>query len=346
MLSYFKHTSIFKQPGGTSRGVLHTKDSWIIRLQGNESVGYGEVSIIPKLSLDNPNEIEGILDKLKSCSTLDHFKTELGNLSNFPAIQFALECAILDYLNPAQPHLLYPSNFSNGTRGIPINGLIWMGEKEPMLQQIETKLEAGFTCLKMKVGAIDFEKELSILQHIRSAFSPTELELRVDANGAFSPLEAEEKLKQLSTYHIHSIEQPIQQNQWVAMAYLCQQNIIPIALDEELIGCTQKELMLNSIQPQYIILKPSLLGGFEISEQWVALANKLNMGWWATSALETNIGLNAIAQWTATQNNPMPQGLGTGQVFTNNFASPLELKGENLYSNSNVNWEIPNHLFQ
>lgn len=345
MLTYFKHTSIFKQPGGTSRGVLHTKDSWIVRIEEGEKIGFGEISIIPDLSLDDPAQIEHMLDNLKDASIAE-LKQTIIQLSGFPAVQFGLDCAIQDYNTDENQHILFPSSFTAGTKGIPINGLIWMGTQPEMTQQIENKLQQGFKCLKMKVGAIDFEKEIAILQNIRKAFSAAELELRLDANGAFSVDEAASKLDTLSQFDIHSIEQPIKPNQWQEMAQICRSSAIPIALDEELIGCKAKTNMLSTIAPQYIILKPSLLGGFIATEEWVELAKKHNINWWATSALETNIGLNAIAQWTATQNNAMPQGLGTGQVFTNNFNSPLFLEGEHLFYNTDVNWQLPLHLFE
>ena len=332
-LSYHKHTSIFKTPGGTSRGVLHSKDSWILSLCDTRQpnvIGTGEVSIIENLSIDSPPLMENQLDWL--CTHInDDYVTLMSELIDFPAIQFGLETAFLD-LKTGGKQILFPSDFTTGTKGIPMNGLVWMGSFGQMHHQLKEKLATGFTCIKIKVGAIDFEQELNLLKQIRQEFSPEEIEIRVDANGAFPVNEAEEKLKQLSNYRLHSIEQPIKQGQWEKMAGLCNKNILPIALDEELIGITtEKATLLDTIKPQYIILKPSLLGGLHQSEQWVKLAEDRSIGWWATSALETNVGLNAIAQWTAIQNNPMPQGLGTGQLFTNNFPSPLEVRNGELW---------------
>jgi len=312
---------------------LHSKDSWILSLCDTRQpnvIGTGEVSIIENLSIDSPPLMENQLDWL--CTHInDDYVTLMSELIDFPAIQFGLETAFLD-LKTGGKQILFPSDFTTGTKGIPMNGLVWMGSFGQMHHQLKEKLATGFTCIKIKVGAIDFEQELNLLKQIRQEFSPEEIEIRVDANGAFPVNEAEEKLKQLSNYRLHSIEQPIKQGQWEKMAGLCNKNILPIALDEELIGITtEKATLLDTIKPQYIILKPSLLGGLHQSEQWVKLAEDRSIGWWATSALETNVGLNAIAQWTAIQNNPMPQGLGTGQLFTNNFPSPLEVRNGELW---------------
>jgi L-alanine-DL-glutamate epimerase-like enolase superfamily enzyme len=218
-----------------------------------------------------------------------------------------------------------------------------MGTPEFMKQQIRTKLDAGFRCIKMKIGAIDFETELGLLKEIRKEFSPEEVTLRVDANGAYSYQTALENLKRLSDLHIHSIEQPIEAGRWSEMAELCRQSPVPIGLDEELIGISSgKEMqkLVETIRPAYLILKPSLHGGLAGCEKWIELANKNNVGWWITSALESNIGLNAIAQWTFQQNIKMEQGLGTGQLFTNNFDSPLEISGDQLWFRPERKWEL------
>ena len=260
---------------------------------------------------------------------------------NLPALRFGLETAVLDIKTTSQG-LLYKTAFSKGTKGIIINGLIWMGEKQFMFEQIKTKIENGFRCIKMKIGAIDFQEEVSLLKYIRSQFSKDDIELRVDANGAFSPNSALEKLKTLAQFDLHSIEQPIKQGQLDAMAKLCHTTPLAIALDEELIGIIsriEKENLLAHIQPQYIILKPSLLGGLRSSEEWISIAKSLNIGWWATSALESNIGLNAIAQWVSHIKTDMPQGLGTGQLFMNNVTSPLYLKGDRLHFEPSKKWD-------
>ena len=260
----------------------------------------------------------------------------------FPSIQFGLEQALLS-VKSVNPFVLFPSNFTESKDSVNINGLIWMGSEAFMKKQIADKLETGFSTIKMKIGAIDFETELALLKSIRKEFSSNEIELRVDANGAFAPKEALDKLKRLSDFELHSIEQPIKQGQIGEMADLCAKTPIPIALDEELIGVfdvTKKKELLLTIKPQYIILKPSLVGGIRSSEEWIDLAEKQQAGWWITSALESNIGLNAIAQWTYTLRNKMPQGLGTGSLFTNNIESPLEVKNGYLHYNTNKNWKI------
>ncbi|VAV83906.1 O-succinylbenzoate synthase, partial [hydrothermal vent metagenome] len=263
-------------------------------------------------------------------------------LVEFPAIQFGLEMAFLS-LKSQDKFTLFPSKFTEGKDTIPINGLVWMGDKQFMAQQIKEKIENGFRCIKMKIGSIDFKTEVELLRSIRQEFSVNDIELRVDANGAFSPNEALEKLKTLSEFDLHSIEQPIKQGQFEAMASLCEQTPLPIALDEELIGVfdiTKKEELLHNINPQYIILKPSLIGGFKGSNEWIKSAEQQNIKWWITSALESNVGLNAIAQWTYTLGNKMPQGLGTGSLFTNNFLSPLIVENGTLRHEQNQQWDF------
>ncbi|WP_353777778.1 enolase C-terminal domain-like protein [Winogradskyella sp. 3972H.M.0a.05] len=339
--TYHKYILDFKRPSGTSRGVMTTKETWFIILDANGKRGIGECGILRGLSFDDRPDYE---DKLKwVCKHIDlGLNTLLGELTEFPSIQFGLEIAFKS-LEGATEFDLFPSNFTRGEASIPINGLIWMGDESFMKTQIKQKIEAGFSCIKMKIGAIDFETELSLLKSIRKEFSPSDIELRVDANGAFSPDDALRKLERLSEFKLHSIEQPIKQGQFVAMAKLCEQTPLPIALDEELIGVfdvTKKQELLQIIKPQYIILKPSLVGGFKGSNEWISLAEQLNIGWWITSALESNIGLNAIAQWTYTLDSKMPQGLGTGSLFTNNFDSPLKVKNGTLQYDKSMTWNI------
>jgi o-succinylbenzoate synthase len=263
-------------------------------------------------------------------------------LMEFPSIQFGVEMAF-ESLASSNPFLLFPSEFTEGKKTISINGLIWMGEPQFMKQQIEEKLAQGFNCIKLKIGAIDFQKELDLLHYIRANFDEKSIEIRVDANGAFNKIEALNKLNQLSGFELHSIEQPISVKQYDSMAELCRKTPIPIALDEELIGVfnySEKEALLQKIKPQFIILKPSFIGGFKGTKEWIDLAEKYQIGWWITSALESNIGLNAIAQWTFLQNNSMPQGLGTGGLYTNNFDCPLEVKNGQLQYNSEIDWEV------
>ncbi|WP_222984008.1 o-succinylbenzoate synthase [Flagellimonas meishanensis] len=339
--TYTKYNLDFKVPSGTSRGVLAQKETWFILLEEEGNMGVGECGVLRGLSFDDVPDYEEQL--AWTCQNIALGEAELlKRLTLFPSIRFGLEQAFLS-LRSKDPFKLFPSNFTEKEEPIAINGLIWMGDETFMLSQLEQKLQEGFKCIKMKIGAIDFEKELAILHSIRNRFSKEEIELRVDANGAFGPHEAMGKLQELSAYQIHSIEQPIKPRQWHAMAQLCEDTPLPIALDEELIGIfdvTEKERMLQTIKPQYIILKPSLVGGFAACSEWISLAEQNNIGWWITSALESNIGLNAIAQWTYTLENEMPQGLGTGSLYTNNFTCPLEVANGNLYYRKERNWNL------
>lgn len=339
--SYKKYILDFKRPSGTSRGVLTQKETWFIILEDNGKTGIGECGILRTLSIDDRPDYE---EKLKWVCENIHLGEEYlwNSLNEFPSIQFGLEMAFQS-VRSDDPYLLFPSAFTNGTKGIDINGLVWMGEESYMKQQIEEKLQQGFDCIKLKIGAIDFDKELNLLRFIRSNFSAEEIEIRVDANGAFSSTDSLDKLMQLNTFQLHSIEQPVKQGQLDLMADLCNKTPFPVALDEELIGVSgykNKEALLQKIKPQYIILKPSLIGGFRGSKEWIDIAEKMNIGWWITSALESNIGLNAIAQWTFLQNNPMPQGLGTGALYTNNFESPLEVINGKLIYNPDIQWQV------
>lgn len=339
--SFNKYQLKFKQASGTSRGVFTTKDTWFINIENKNSIGIGECGMFRGLSCDDRPDFEQTL--LWAC---DHINLGLDNLLKklieFPSIQFGIEMAFLD-LKAKSSHVLFPSKFTEGMDSIPINGLIWMGDKQFMKSQIRTKLNQGFDCLKMKIGAIDFETELALIKSIRKEFDAKTIEIRVDANGAFSESEALEKLKRLSDYELHSIEQPIKQGQYDAMAELCNKTPLPIALDEELIGVhdvTRRKKLLQTINPQYIILKPTLVGGFLGSQSWIDLAEDLHIGWWITSALESNIGLNAIAQWTYSLNVERPQGLGTGMLFSNNFLSPLQINNGNLQYNPKEKWNL------
>ncbi|WP_297802785.1 o-succinylbenzoate synthase [uncultured Polaribacter sp.] len=339
--NYKKYILNFKNPSGTSRGILRTKETWFIILEENGKTGVGETGLFRGLSIDDiPNYEEKLIWVCKNINL--GLENLLKALYEFPSIQFGLEQAFLS-LNSEDKFELFPSQFTRGEKSIPINGLVWMGDKEFMKNQIKEKLSIGFSCIKMKIGAIDFDTEIELLKSIRKEFSSNEIELRVDANGAFNPKNALEKLEILSELEIHSIEQPIKQGQINDMAQLCAKTPLPIALDEELIGIfsfEEKKKLLKMIQPQYIILKPSLIGGFAGSKEWVNLANDTNCGWWITSALESNIGLNAIAQFTDTLQSDLPQGLGTGGLFTNNFVSPLEVSRGTLQYNPNRNWNF------
>lgn len=333
-----KHSLIFKQPAGTSRGVLHTKDSYFIVLQDGDKTGIGECGLLRGLSADDRPDYQAQLNWL--VQNVDLPEAELyAELLEFPSLKFGLEMALRDM--QSQDHILFPSAFTEGRQQQPINGLIWMGEVDFMKKQVREKLAAGFSVLKMKIGAVDLDAEMSILKNIREEFSASELELRVDANGAFSPSQAREVLEQLAKLNVHSIEQPIAAGHWEEMAALCDDPAIPIALDEELIGLfslAEREEMLRTLKPQYIILKPSLVGGWRSSEEWISLAEDFGMGWWVTSALESNIGLNAIAQWNFVQKNTMLSGLGTGSLYTNNFDSPLYVQRGQIGYNPSAGW--------
>lgn len=339
--TYKRYILDFKRPAGTSRGILQQKETWFIKLHANGQTGIGECGLLRGLSIDDRPDYE---QKLKwTCENIHLGVDELYNqLTEFPSIQFGLEMAFQS-LASENPYILFPSAFTKSQKSIPINGLVWMGNTDYMKQQITEKIDSGFTCIKLKIGAIDFDTELQILSGIRQHFSSKDIEIRVDANGAFSPSEALNKIIQLAEFEIHSIEQPILKNHHDIMSALCKNTKIPIALDEELIGvftAREKEDLLLKIRPQFIILKPSFIGGFKGTSEWISLANKYNIGWWITSALESNIGLNAIAQWTFLQNNAMPQGLGTGALYTNNFESPLEVCNGSLWYNSEKAWEV------
>ncbi|WP_299536569.1 o-succinylbenzoate synthase [Ulvibacterium sp.] len=338
--SYKRHTLNFKRPSGTSRGILTEKETWFLILEENGKFGIGECGLLRGLSVDDVEDYE---DKLHwTCNHISiGAETLYAQLKEYPSIQFGLEQAFVS-LESKNTFELFASPFTSGTNTIPINGLIWMGDASFMHEQIQQKLSEGFTCIKLKIGAIDFDKEIELLESIRKTYSKEDIELRVDANGAFEPKGALEKLQILSDYELHSIEQPIKPGQHREMKELCKKSPLPIALDEELIGIfdsTEKRSLLQAIWPHYLILKPSLIGGIKGSEEWIALANEYNIGWWVTSALESNIGLNAIAQWTFTLNNPMPQGLGTGSLFTNNFKCPLIVEEGQLGYRKDIPWE-------
>lgn len=338
---FVKHTLNFKFDAGTSRGVLKTKDTYFLILQKNDKIGIGECALFRGLSVDDRPDYEDKLQWVCEALSNNNFMV-MHHLTEYPSILFGLEQAIVS-LGSLDGFQLYPSDFTRGNGKIPINGLIWMGEANFMKQQIEEKIAAGFTTIKIKIGAINFDEELKLLNQIRNQFSVRDIQIRVDANGAFSPEQALEKLHKLAKLQIHSIEQPIKPKQWDAMALLCEKSPIPIALDEELIGVFYKDekvKLIDVLKPQYIILKPSLLGGISGCNEWIQVAAKQRIGWWITSALESNIGLNAIAQYTYNLGNTLPQGLGTGALFTNNFESPLEVVDGHLQYNLTKKWNV------
>ncbi len=339
--TFKKYILNFKQASGTSRGVLHTKETFFLILKKENKIGIGECAVFRGLSMDDIPDYELKLQYV--CDNL-HLEKEklLEKLQQYPSIQFGLEQAFLS-LESSDNMKLFPSDFTEKNASIEINGLIWMGTADFMKKQIAEKLKAGFRTIKMKIGAIDFKTELELLKSIRNEFSEKDITLRVDANGAFTPENALEKLKYLSDFKLHSIEQPIKAKQWQEMAKLCQVTPLPIALDEELIGIVDLQIkiqVLECIKPQFIILKPSLIGGILGSNQWISIAKKQNIDWWITSALESNVGLNAIAQYTYSLANPLPQGLGTGSLFTNNIDAPLKVNKGNLVYDNSLKWDL------
>lgn len=322
----------FKQPAGTSRGVYTERRLWLVTMTDGDRRGVGECAPLPKLSCDDLPDYGRLLRKV--CRQVEESgRIDTEALRPYPSMLFGLETA---WRHLHRGDRFFDTPFARGEAGIRINGLVWMGTYKEMYARVRAKLEAGFHCIKLKIGAIDFDEELSLIRFIRSEFPKEQVELRVDANGAFRPEEAPERLRLLARYGLHSIEQPIRAGQWEAMAALCRQTPLPIALDEELIGVNapqEKARLLDTIQPQYIILKPSLHGGMAGCREWIAMAAERGIGSWLTSALESNIGLNAIAQFCSDVygSTEMPQGLGTGQLFTDNIPMPLEIRGERLW---------------
>ena len=334
---FTQHKLIFKQASGTSRGVLTTKETYLLEISKNGQKGIGECAIFRGLSYDDVPDYEEKLTWL--CENIhSDFEVLKKELLHYPSIIFGLEQALLNLEHGED--LYFPSDFTDGKDSIKINGLIWMGNADFMQSQIEEKLAKGFDCIKLKIG-VDWKSEKEIIKKLREKFPKEQLELRVDANGAFSYEEATIVLQELADLGIHSIEQPIKKSEVrnlksedSMMAKLCAETPTPIALDEELIGVIdfeEKKKLLELIKPQYIILKPALVGGFSGSDEWISIAESLNIGWWITSALESNIGLNAICQYTYTKKNPLPQGLGTGALFTNNFKTNLHLEGDKMW---------------
>lgn len=330
----------FLQPAGTSRGVYNTRLSFYLKLTSDEQpdvVGVGECATLPDLSCDamSPNDYERKLrtfcDEYERTGVIDYEA-----MHPYPSMLFGLETAVAQF-NAKGSLNFFDTSFGRGEEGIPINGLVWMGTFEEMFERLEAKLKAGFRCVKLKIGAIDFDRELQLIRHIRSTFSRKDVELRVDANGGFTPEEALSRMEALVQYDIHSIEQPIKQHQWTEMARLCAATPLPIGLDEELIGVNERQKkieLLDTIRPQYIVLKPSLHGGMAGTEEWIQLARERNIGSWITSALESNVGLNAIAQLTASiygTNIRHAQGLGMGQLFADNIEMPLKVIGDKLW---------------
>jgi o-succinylbenzoate synthase len=347
------HKLQFRFEAGTSRGILKEKTTYFLRVfesEFPEIIGWGEAAPLARLSVDDRLDFKSWMSTFCSqLSGIDLMKSEDKILEwvseaipdKFPSMRFAFETALLDLLYGGKKKI-FENSFYNDSVPIPINGLIWMGNKDFMLDQIDKKLQEGYSCIKMKIGAIDFDQECALLEYIRSCYSSDEIILRVDANGAFDPESAIYKLERLAAYDLHSIEQPIKKGHIREMADLCRSSPLPIALDEELIGVNgieNKRELLETIQPQYIILKPTLVGGIISSREWIEIAESMKISWWMTSALESNIGLNAIAQFTSTFPVTMPQGLGTGQLYHNNIDSPLAIEKGYIYYKKEMDWK-------
>lgn len=347
--SFTKQSFTFRFEARTSRGPMKEKSSWFVKVwKGDDSstFGIGECGPLPGLSVDLLSDLEQVLNesvqRLASINNLnpENIFEEVGRIvpSGFPAITFAFETAFLDLLNGGK-RIIYKNDFMEG-KPIRINGLVWMGDSDFMMKQVRQKIAEGYRCIKLKVGGLDFDTECKILESIRSDYSKDKITLRLDANGAFSAGEALMKLKSLSQFDIHSIEQPIKPDQ-DEMIQLCRESPVPIALDEELIGKeNEKEELLNKLSPQYIILKPTLHGGLNHCHQWIEAATHQKIGWWITSALESNIGLNAICQFTANYDNELPQGLGTGMLYENNIPSPLKVENGLIGYDSSLKWDV------
>jgi o-succinylbenzoate synthase len=342
----------FKRPAGTSRGLLRTKQSYFLRLarqdEADKAAGWGECGPVQGLSVDDRPDLAAQLADV--CRLINAGASpERLDLSAWPAISFGLEMARLDLQKGGQRQLFPTSldkcatEFYLGQASLPIHGLIWMGSREGILRQVEQKVAQGFTCIKMKVGALDVEQEYHLLAEIRQRFPASQIQLRLDANGAYEAEEAFKLLQRLAEFDIHFIEQPIKAKQWPKLAQLCATSPIPIALDEELIGIqhhAQRQALLETIRPQHIVLKPMLLGGFAAAQEWIDLAETLGIGWWINSALESNVGLNALCQWTSFLNTGRIHGLGTGQLYTNNLPSPLRLSGPSLRYEQSAQWDF------
>jgi o-succinylbenzoate synthase len=342
---FIKYELQFKRPALTSRGEYISRPVWYLFLEKDGLTGIGECAPLPGLSKETSQQVEQLLKNI--CIDPETFLWLPELTEKVPSVRFAIETAWFDLKNRGIRQL-FPSDFSKGRAGIPINGLIWMGDAETMRKQVYHQIKSGFRCIKLKIGGIDFEKEIELLQAIRRKYSSEEITIRLDANGAFSPDEAPVKLERLARLQIHSIEQPIAAGQWEAMTSLCQNSPVPVALDEELIGITtaeEKKKMLDIIHPQFLVLKPSLHGGFSGCREWIETARLKSINWWISSYLESNIGLNAIAQWAYYMKAKGHQGLGTGRLFLNNLPSPLEIRGEELWLNAQKAFHLPENFF-
>jgi len=337
-LQIFSYKLQFIKPATTSRGSMDFHQVYYIQIGDGIKIGIGEAAPLKGLSTDYSTVKDGL--KLLKEHYNDGVPIVDIPLDDFPSVKFAFETALNDYTHGGK-HIIYDTPFTSSNKPIETNGLVWMSNSKSMLNEALTKVDEGFTTIKFKVGSLDFDEECRMIEQLRKYYNSWKITIRLDANGAFANTDALEKLKELKRFDLHSIEQPIKAGQWDLMEELVSKTPIDIALDEELININvynDADQMLKKIKPHYIILKPTLLGGFTNSDQWIKFAEKYCKGWWATSALESNIGLNAIAQWASKYKNPMPQGLGTGLLYTNNLLSPLQLQDGYLLYNPSGKW--------
>ena len=335
-LSFSKHLLTFKKPAKTSRGEYLEKPSWLIQLSENGKTGVGEASPLADLSTDGQVDVLARLNQLPeeiSDDTIEDYleRWKPGKAEALPAVRFGLHCALLD-LKSGGNGIWINSGFTRFEQGIPINGLVWMNNIEQMEEEAQLKIQKGFRCIKFKVGALDFDAECKLLERLRKNHSAFKLEIRLDANGAFETDTALEQIKELRRFEIHSIEQPVKPG-YALLDKICAESTIPVALDEELIGHSLESgaALIKQTKPRYIVLKPTLLGGLDLCDGWIQMAENTQTKWWATSALEGNLGLFAISQWVSQYENKLHQGLGTGSLFVQNFPSKTDVKGEFLW---------------
>jgi len=338
-----KHTLRFIKPAKTSRGEYIEKTAYLLWIVTETFKVCGEASPLSDLSVDGKVDFSNIVQPYENqFLTFEDLHNLLEDWMPYPSLRFALYSAILKakfqanriaIQQPTKSQVWIENEFTHGKEGMKINGLVWMNSIDAMYEEAIHKINAGFTCIKLKVGALDFDAECRLIEKIRKQFSPFKVEIRLDANGGFKNGDALFQLEDLKRFNIHSIEQPIQANQPDLMQEICAKSPIHIALDEELIGIDVNNSLnlMKKIKPKYIILKPTLLGGFDFCDIWIQHAVSQNVGWWSTSALEGNIGLADIAQWVSAYKPTMPQGLGTGSLFVKNFDPHTKVVGETMF---------------
>lgn len=332
------YTLHFKRPAATSRGALREREIVFLRAEQDGVVGWGECGIVPGLSRDDRVDYVDAISSI--CAAINQGVGPAGiDLAALPSVAFGLETALLDLAGGGRQRL-FDTPFSRGEAALPTHGLIWMDTPAGMWDQIERKIAQGCQVIKLKVGALPFDQELAWLIDVRRRWPAEEVELRLDANGAWQPAEALGHLQRLAALDAAFLEQPIKPGQAQELAAICAVSPIPIALDEELIAASDPARLLETIRPHHIVLKPSLLGGLTACQSWIAAAERLGVQWWINSLLESNIGLNAIAQWSSALGGSRVHGLGTGQLFSNNLPSPLRMDGCGLRISSDRAWRV------